>query len=184
MSHISKTDTDQIFVQHFSSGSCKGAKVSVQVIEEWDGNGRIDQDPKKKMCPSEATLRRKKETEWMLRLRTIYPYGLNMKVTDKTNMDKLDTVEGTIKGILFPPLPRSSARPPLTPQNARVSNDNFDPLSYVDTIKNNFLNDKKNSFYITRINLFSLKKSNLRVLATHLFDVLKNCDEDLHSFFL
>ena len=56
---------------------------------------------RKKMCPSEAALRKKKETEWMLRLRTIYPYGLNMKVTDKTNMDKLDAVEGTIKGIYF-----------------------------------------------------------------------------------
>ena len=115
MSHISRTDTDQIFVQHFSSGACKGAKVSVQVIEEWDGNGRIDNDPQKKLCPSVAALRRKKETEWMLRLRTIYPYGLNMKVTDKSNMDKLDAVEGTIKGILFPPLPRSSVRPPLAP---------------------------------------------------------------------
>lgn len=172
MSHISKTDTDQIFVQHFSSGGCKGAKVSVQIIEEWDGNGRIDNDPIKKMCPSEAALRKKKETELMLRLRTIYPYGLDMKVTDNTNMDKLDAVEGTIKGILFPPLPRSSVRPPLTPRNARVSNMNFDPFLYVDTIKNNFLNDKKNSFYTTRVNLYSLKKSNLRALATHLFDML------------
>ena len=106
--------------------------------------GRIDNDPRKRMCPSEAALRKKKETEWMLRLRTIYPYGLNMKVTDKTNMDKLDAVEGTIKGILFPPLPR----------NAWVSNINFDPFLYVDTIRNNFLNDKKNSFYTTRINLY------------------------------
>ena len=64
-----------------------------------------------------------------------------------------------------------------------MQRNDFDPFSYVDTIKNNFLNDKKNSFYTTRINLFSLKKSNLRALATHLFDVLKNCDEDLYQIY-
>ena len=64
-----------IIAQHFRSGPCKGAKFSMQVIEKWDGNGR---EPGGKMCEIEQS-KRIKETEWMLKLRTIYPYGLNEK---------------------------------------------------------------------------------------------------------
>ena len=46
----------------------------MQIIEKWLGNGRTS-------CGAvnlvEAVVRRKSETEWMVKLRTVYPYVLN-----------------------------------------------------------------------------------------------------------
>ena len=56
---------------HFSTGICKNAKYSVQIIEKWQGNGRTSSGA---INLSEAVLRRKRETELMLKLRTVYPH--------------------------------------------------------------------------------------------------------------
>ena len=119
------------------------------------------------------------ETEWMLNLRTIYPYGLNEKITEKSNFDKLDSVEGICKGILFPPLPRLADRPQLVARKLRFHDKNFDPKTVIDTIKNDFANDKQNVPYNTRVILFSLRKSHLKAIAVELIEILKNCDDDL-----
>ena len=171
---------DTILVQHFNSGSCKDAKFTMQVIELWDGDGRLANG---KMCPDEAAKRRKRETEWMLKLRTIYPYGLNHKVTEKSNIKKLEDVDKIAKGILFPPLPRLVKRPTLAPRNMRVSNTNFDPDAFVDDMKSKFLSNKNIVFYNTRVSLFSLKKSHLKALADKLIDILPTCDDDLHQLY-
>ena len=71
--------------EHFSSGLCKGATFSVQVIEKLSGSGR---DESGKVDPGVAVLHRKKATEWMLRLRTVYPYGLNDRVGDEYMPEK------------------------------------------------------------------------------------------------
>ena len=152
----------------------------MQVLEKWDGDGRLANG---EMCPDEAAKRRKRETEWILKLRTMYPYGLNDKLTEKSNIDKLSAVEGTIKGIVFPPLTRLVERPSLAARNARVSNNNFDPVTFIDATKTNFFNDKKNVFYSTRVALFSLKKSHLKALAQRLIDILKNCDDNLFQIY-
>ena len=60
--------------EHFSRDTCKNAKYSVQIIEKWQGNGRSSSGA---IHLSQAVHRRKRETEWMLKLRTVYPYGLN-----------------------------------------------------------------------------------------------------------
>ena len=170
-----------IIAQHFRSGPCKGAKFSMQVIEKWDGNGR---EPGGKMCEIEQSKRIKKETEWMLKLRTIYPYGLNEKITEKSNFDKLDSVEGICKGILFPPLPRLSDRPQLVARKLRFHDKNFDPKTVIDTIRNDFANDKRNVPYNTRVILFSLRKSHLKAIAVELIEILKNCDDDLYQTYV
>ena len=61
----------------FSTGICKNAKYSAQIIEKWQGNRRTSRGT---INLGEAVLRRKRETEWSLKLRTLYPYGLNEKV--------------------------------------------------------------------------------------------------------
>ena len=64
----------------FSSGPCKGAAHFAQVIENWEGDGHLpnqggeDQDLSRK--------RKKQEDHWMLKLRTIYPYGLNESLNE------------------------------------------------------------------------------------------------------
>ena len=41
---------------------------------KWQGNGRTSPGA---IDLGEAVLRRERETEWMLKLRTVYQYGLN-----------------------------------------------------------------------------------------------------------
>ena len=171
-----------ILAQHFRSGPCKGAGFSMQVIEKWDGDGRVK--PGGKMCREEESKRVSKENEWILKLRTAYPYGLNEKISEKSNLEKLESVEGNIKGILFPPLPRSFERPRLTARAARSNNKNFDPQLFIDNIKNDFENDKQNVSYNTRVNLFSLRKSHLKALAVELIEILKNCNDDMYQTYV
>ena len=67
---------------HFSKGFCKGADYSVQIIEKWRGNGRTERGS---IDLGLAVLRRKRETEWMRKLRTVYPYGLNDRLDMYSN---------------------------------------------------------------------------------------------------
>ena len=63
--------------KHFSTGLCKNAKYSVQFIKKWLANDKIIRGT---INLGEALIRRKRETEWMLNLRTLYSYCLNEKV--------------------------------------------------------------------------------------------------------
>ena len=91
--------------EYFSTEICKNPKYSVQIIEKWQGNGRTS-------CGAvdlgEAVFRRKREAEWMLKLRTVYPYGPNEKVNiceDDKNVKRFKS-DADIVGKLFPSLPR------------------------------------------------------------------------------
>ena len=64
-----KSNSCKWLVEHFSMGIWKNAKYSVQTIEKWQGNGRTSQGA---IDIEEEVLRRKRETEWMLKLRTVY----------------------------------------------------------------------------------------------------------------
>ena len=59
-------------MQHFNNGCSK--EFSVQILEKLKCSGK---KLTKKELGLEAIEREKSETEWMLRLRTVYPYGLN-----------------------------------------------------------------------------------------------------------
>ena len=91
--------------EHFSTGICKNAKYSVKIIEKWKGNGRTSRGA---IDLGESVLKRKRETEWMLKLRTVYPYRLNEKVDiceDDKNVKRFES-DDSIVGKLFPTLPR------------------------------------------------------------------------------
>ena len=165
-----------ILAQHFRSGPCKDAGFSMQVIEKWDGDGRIKSGGE--MCREEESKRVQKENEWILKLRTV------KKLSEKSNMEKLESVEGNVKGILFPPLPRSFERPRIVSRAARSNNKNFDPLLFIDNIKNDFANNKPNVSYNTRVNIFSLRKSHLKALAVELIEILKICDDDMYQTYV
>ena len=64
-----KSDSCKWLAEHFSTGICKNAKYFVQIIEKWPGNGRASRGA---IDLGEAVLR-KREIEWMLKLRTVYP---------------------------------------------------------------------------------------------------------------
>ena len=52
--------------------ACKKAEYSVQIIEKWQDNGRTSSGT---IELGQPVLRRKRETERMLKLRTVYPYN-------------------------------------------------------------------------------------------------------------
>ena len=74
MSGKIKSNSCKWLAEHFSTRISKNAKYSVQIIEKWQGNGRTSRGA---IDLGEAVLRRKRETERVLKLRTVYPYGLN-----------------------------------------------------------------------------------------------------------
>ena len=59
---------------HFSSGPCKGSEHFVQVVEKMSGDGHLGNGEIDRGVTKE---RRRREDQWMLKLRTVYPYGLN-----------------------------------------------------------------------------------------------------------
>ena len=61
---------------HFTSGLCCGASFKINIIEKLPGNGR---DENGAIDPEVTAERRQRERWWMHELRTIYPYGLNIR---------------------------------------------------------------------------------------------------------
>ena len=89
--------------EHYSTEICKNAKYSAQVIGKWQGNSRNSRGA---IGLGEAVLRRKGETKWMLKLRTVYPYGLNEKMDiceDDKNIKWFKSDDGIVWK-LFPSL--------------------------------------------------------------------------------
>ena len=89
---------------HFSSGECEGADYEVNIFENWEGNGHKDDGT---MDWELDRLRKKREDEWMLSLRTIYPYGLNDSLNFPEDFQFSKT--GSI-GKVFPAFPCSKSR--------------------------------------------------------------------------
>ena len=76
----------------------------VQVLEKWEGDGHL---PNRGGVGRDLTKRREKqEDQWMLKLRTLYPYGLN----DSLN-GPIKGVPDHIVGLNFPSLSRKYSRP-------------------------------------------------------------------------
>ena len=58
--------------EHFSREICKNDKYSVQITGKWQANVRSSSGA---IDFAQAVLTRKREIEWMLKLRTLYRYG-------------------------------------------------------------------------------------------------------------
>ena len=82
--------------------ACNGYHFKYQILEKLPGNGY---NASGELDPEMTKLRKAREDEWVKRLRTLYPYGLNEKACDKETDSSI--VQPAI-GKLFPPLPRSS----------------------------------------------------------------------------
>ena len=104
MSWKMKSNSWKWLAGYFLTRLCKNAKYIVQAIEKWQGKGRT-------RCGvidlGTAVLRIKREIEWMLKLRTVYPYDLNEKLDiyeDDKNLKRFKN--NVIVGKLFPSLRR------------------------------------------------------------------------------
>jgi hypothetical protein len=85
-----RTKKDKILYDHFLDSPCTGYSFKVQILE------KLDPIPGKTI--KELTnIRQKKEDEWMSRLQTVFPYGLNDRCMgrDWGNRDDEDLVSRT-----------------------------------------------------------------------------------------
>ena len=80
INHPEKDHTCRILSEYFSKGLCKNATFTVNIIEKLHGTGR---DEHGSIDSAITAIRRKKETDWMLKLRTVFPHGLNDRVGDE-----------------------------------------------------------------------------------------------------
>ena len=83
----SKSDT--FLVKHFNEGICQGAEFTCRVIQTINKPPRLKNG---KMNLETSRYRKKKEDEWMEKLQTIYPYGLNNRHGKNKDQEDEDTV--------------------------------------------------------------------------------------------
>ena len=93
----------KILSNHFNVGCCKNSQYHVQILEKLEGNGRTERGA---LDASKTQERKAKEKEWMLKLRTVYPYGLYDRIGDEFKDDHCHVQVGN----KFPALSRSFPR--------------------------------------------------------------------------
>ena len=93
----------RILSNHFTKGLCKDSEYSVQIIEKIKGSGRTERGAIDVKTTSE---RKQREVHWMLKLRTVYPYGLNDRIGDEFK----NTQNHSFVGKNFYPLKRHHTR--------------------------------------------------------------------------
>ena len=68
----------QIFFDYFHKGVCKNTPYTLQILKKRDGNGWT---PCGALYES-ITSKRKQKEKWMLKLQSVFPYGLSNQLVD------------------------------------------------------------------------------------------------------
>lgn len=165
MKNPDKENTCRILYNHFNNNMCKGCGYSVQILEVLPGSGR---NPDKSVCQKSTKIRREKETEWMLKLRTVHPYGLN----DRIGSDYRSALCSSIVSF-FPPLHREKSRE----QRSRSRPVPYPNPDLLPKIRSFLHDDVKSAMNNIRMLLFSLKKSILKKLADDINEFLSRQKE-------
>ena len=155
----------RILTEHFSQGVCKGATYSVNIIEKLPGDGRGEDG---KIDSTVARIRRQKERDWMRKLRTVYPFGLNDRTGDEYMFDRgNDSIF-----LQFPPLPRVKPSQKVRTKNPISSSFIVDNFIYIinESLRTNF----RNTMNLIRVLLSSLKKGHCKILFNSLQDFLSS----------
>ena len=169
--HPEKDNYCRILSDHFSKGLCKNATYSLHIIEKLEGSGREENG---EVDSAVTTIRRKKETEWMLKLRTVFPYGLNDRVGDEYMTEKDNSVIAT----KFPTLKRAHNRHRVRTKVHTSSNMITEHFLYI--INESLRRNLKNTMNLIRVLLSTLKKSNCKTLYGRISEYLV----DKHDSFL
>ena len=149
---------------HFNYGICKDKPYTVQIIEKLPGNGR---NARKALDPNVTAIRKSAELKWILKLRTVFPYGLNDRIGDEYKNDYSHNLVGN----KFPSLKRSKKR---LVRGTLHKGTNDSPFKFISDFKetlNNTIPDAMN-FLAIRLNCF--KKSNLKSIADLLNDEMSS----------
>ena len=170
------TDSCKRLRQHFTSGCCKNAEYFVQVAERLAGDGRRADGV---IDPEFTKMRRNIEDSWMLKLRTVYPYGLNDDLNSPMNCKFPQYSSIGIIGKIFPPLPRQHAR------TWRTHNHNDHHSQFPNFMSNlqQWVSFEITSaaFYIRSV-LSGMNKKSLKETAIQINNFLSETDEDFIYF--
>ena len=109
--------------------------------------------------------RKGKETEWMMKLRTVFPYGNNHDIGK--NLETGDVVIGK----LFPKLSNSTKRTGKHSRNNHRANNNFDIDNYMNFINDTLENELPNAVNKFRLSISTLRKSHLKSMALRVNDI-------------
>ena len=137
----------------------------MNVLEKCPGNGLTE---RKVVDKDKVSFRKSRKKYWMLQLRTVYPYGLNLDFGN--NFKAGDAVIG----INFPKIPKAKILRPNTRPNRQLQSNVFDPGQFLynlnqELVRNLHLVPNKQWILIGR-----LKKSNLKQLYPKVKDLSKN----------
>jgi hypothetical protein len=155
-------------IKHFNSGPCCDETFTVNILEKLPGSGLT---PGNVVDSNLVSPRKDKETAWILKLRTIFPYGHNLDIGK--NLETGDTVVGK----LFPKLSTRSSRSERHTRRYNQSRTNFVLQDFTKLIDDQLSSNLKEAPYFLRTRLSSLNKKHLKQLA----DYLKKC-ADTHAF--
>ena len=177
ISYPEKDNNCRILSEHFSKGPCQGATYTVKIIEKLDGDGR---DSNGVIDPSVTVIRRKRETEWMLKLRTVFPYGLNDRIGNEYMTDRGDALICH----QFPSLKRNNKHFRIRTKSIVSQNLVLDHFPYI--VMESIRTDRRNTMNLVRVLLSSLKKSSYKKLGDIINDFLldKNDNFPFSQFFL
>ena len=167
---LSKDNKCKILSRHFNQGPCQGAEYTIHIIEKLEGDGR---DENNKIDKGIASLRRRKETEWMLKLQTVYPFGLNDRIGDEYMTDR----EENIVSLRFPPLKRIKKHTVRVRTKNNTKND-FITKNFIYIIMESIREDRKNSMNLIRVLLSSLRKAQVKKIGETIQDFLEEKSEN------
>ena len=144
--------------------SCNGFDFSFQILEKLPGDGYL---PDGSIDPEMLKIRKAKEDTWIKKLRTIYPYGLNEKASEKVTDSS--TVEPAI-GRLFPPLPREHERGTRSRENRNSKISAFSCEDFFEKLQILFDTNITNSYNEIRKILNNTKKNVLKEIAFYILE--------------
>ena len=155
----------KILSGHFNS-CCKNADYRVQILEKLKGKGRTERGA---LDASITQIRKAKEKEWMLKLRTVYPYGLNDRIGDEFKDDNCHMQVGN----KFPALSRSFNR--LGRGASRYGQyTGITGARFATELKRVLDVDLPNAVNFIRKSLSSMKKSHLKYIHNIISDEISD----------
>ena len=154
----------KILSEHFNKDTCKGSEFTIRILEKLEGNGRVGPKKTDPQDKNSVRIRLAREKHWMLKLRTVFPFGMNEKVGDEWKQN-----ESTPVSTKFPKLCRS-----VRVTKGNRANRNKTPESFLDSLKLILNNKVKEAMNFLRVFLFSSSKKTLKSIYTALAEMLND----------
>ena len=161
----------KILSNHFNVGCCKNSQYHVQILEKLEGNGRTERGA---LDASKTQERKAKEKEWMLKLRTVYPYGLYDRIGDEFKDDHCHVQVGNKFPALSRSFPRVGRGVLRYGQNIGITG-----VQFIALLKQKLGSDLPNTINFIRSSLSSMKKSHLKYIHNIISDEIHDRPSDL-----